>query len=230
MGISLRALGFSAFTVAAIAVAFVACSSSSESPGSFETTDVDGGEQLDRTVGAVCAPNVLVCELDASHTATGNALLCTDGKLAMAFTCPSGEACATLQGTGGVECGPVVLVTLGGACEQESTVACVTDKTAVALCQNGAWVSGHRCGNVGCDFFTGPDGVSRPQCGPDDVYSLGDLCSFPAGHGVCSADGTAQLECGANGKTDVIYDCASLGKSCKNVVVDAGAGVECYPP
>ena len=144
---SLRSFVLGCLALGFASLAAAACSSSSGSPGATE--GADGGDQIVRNVGATCTAGAMVCELDGSRNPTGNALVCQDGKLALAFACPSGQTCGTLSGDGGVSCGGVALVGLGGPCDAQGSAACVSDHSAVALCEGDVWVVGHHCGAAG---------------------------------------------------------------------------------
>ena len=68
--------------------------------------------------------------------------------------------------------------------------------------------------------------MARARCGDDDVYAVGDVCSFPAGHGVCSSDHTAILDC-ESGVTKVAVACAAPTPTCALATVDGGPSIQC---
>ena len=224
-------MGISSSVYAAVAVAITAlvagCGNGS-SGGSGDGADA-GPDPLGRSVGAACAePSTLVCGLDEQRAPTGDVLACEKGVLVKSFSCPGG-ACGTLAGHAGVRCGASTFVAVGGACEEEGSAACVPDRTAVAVCRSKTWTEGHHCGSPLCDFLAGEGGVTRAQCGPEDLYSLGDHCTFPFGHGVCAADHAAVLNCRDDGTTQVLYACTAA-QTCKQVELDGAPAIECYPP
>ena len=213
-----------AHVLALLVIAAAACSSSNHASDSGSSNG--GPVRVVRGEGVACTgEGTFVCAMDANGEVTGDVLVCTSGTYAKAFSCPAGQPCGTLAGHGGVACGDVALVSAGTPCATESAGACTTDLSAVAICTGGTWTAAHHCTPEKCNVVTGSDGVGRAQCGSDDAYSVGDLCSFGEGHGICSTDHASILAC-VNGRAAVMTTCPS-GTTCSFVQVDAGVAVEC---
>jgi hypothetical protein len=84
----------------------------------------------------------------------------------------------------------------------------------VLLCDAGAWVEAVHCPPSNCEVV--PEGgggtCSGTWCG-NCGYTIGDICSFPAGSVNCTTDLGAIVQC-ASGEVVLYQDCAAAGQTC----------------
>lgn len=176
--------------------------------------------------GADCnKEGTMICESSLMGDTTGRVIRCNGATYEAIFECPGLQECETIMGNDQVNCGGTYYSLSGGPCANEGSQVCSFDAEVVLKCDAGEWIDAVHCPPSNCARVPeGTDSCSGHWCS-NCGYSVGDVCSFPAGRVVCATDLSAILQC-ASGRTAVSTQCGG-GTTCTSVIQDGETVLVC---